>query len=105
MMLSDGRGGSKRLNKIAERAQLDDEDLALAGWPQARHELRPERRQSVEINEFRQFLKSFEYRRVLFQLDSVDAREQALDEPARRDNRWGVTTIEPRLHGRRKLGG
>src|SRR5215472_4898063 len=50
MVLPDGCRRSKRLDKISERAQLDDENLARRGSWRSSDNARPARRQSIEID-------------------------------------------------------
>src|SRR6516225_6228010 len=84
MMPPDGRRRPKRLDEISEGAQLDDEDLTPRRGPRARHEARPARRQRIEINKIRELLESFEYSRVLLQLDGTGGGEKTLDDAVRR---------------------
>src|SRR5215471_13415743 len=96
MVSSDCRCGAEGLDKIAERAQLDDKDVALSVWPRARYEARPECRQSIEINEFRELLESFEHGRMFLQLGGADTGEKTSDEAARRYDHRPVIAAAPR---------
>ena len=73
LVLSDGRSRPKRLNKVPERAELDDENFAPWRSRWARDQARPGCRQSIEIDKIREFLEGFEYGRVLLQVGCIDA--------------------------------
>jgi len=103
-MPPDGRCGAKRLDKVSERTQLDDEDLA-PDWRRRRHNpARPTRRQSIESDKAGELLKGLEHSGVLLQLDRTDAGQKAFDKLVRRRDRRCIGNARQHSHCCRECG-
>jgi hypothetical protein len=78
MVTPNFRHRAERLDEIAERAELDDQDLT----PGQRIDLtpRPQLRQGFEVDLPRQNLKGLKNRRVRGEVGCADAGEQGVDE-------------------------
>jgi hypothetical protein len=78
MVTPDFRHRAERLDEIAERAELDDQDLAP--WRRVDLATRPQLGQGFEVDLSRQILKGLKNRRVHGEIGRADAGEEGVDE-------------------------
>jgi len=83
MLPTDRRGGAKGLDKVPERTEFDDQDLAPGRRRRRWDPARPARRQSVEIDKFREILEGPENRSVFLKLGRAYAGQKTFDKPVR----------------------
>ena len=87
MMAADRRHRAQRLNKIAERAELDDQDAAPAGHRRRPVPLRSQTCQVVEVDMLGQLLEGPENRRMRGWIRGSDGGSQRIYRRLRRGHR------------------